>query len=135
MVIRSSHEQTGTVIGFRRSLAGVALALPLAEGAACSGEDPLGTGRDQPSHSPVSVTSDVASPTLSDVARQVDETVKLIGGVVTGATVLVRVGESNRLLAAGLGDVKHRRPTRPSDRFPIQSITKAIETVRWPSTS
>jgi D-alanyl-D-alanine carboxypeptidase len=45
---------------------------------------------------------------------------------VTGAIVLVRVGDQTRTFASGMADVRHRRRMRPDDRFPIESITKTM---------
>jgi D-alanyl-D-alanine carboxypeptidase len=59
-------------------------------------------------------------------AGDVGKALKAYEGVATGAVVLVRVGEQTRVLTSGLANVKQQRPMRPSDRFPIMSITKTM---------
>jgi D-alanyl-D-alanine carboxypeptidase len=114
------------VICLGRSLAGVALALSLAAVTACTGEHSPGANRGEQSPASGSVAPTAAAPTVDEVARQLSDDLELFDGVVTGAIVLVRIGERTRVLASGLADVKHHRRMRPGDRFPIQSITKTM---------
>lgn len=120
MAVPRGDGQTRALLGTRRRCVG-ALTLSIFLLGACDSEDTSGA-------QPDSQTSDAesAAPTLTDVARDVQDLLDVYDGIATGAIVLVRVGEDTEVLTSGLADVRSDRPMRSGDRFPIESITKTM---------
>jgi D-alanyl-D-alanine carboxypeptidase len=126
-VNRPGRAHHAEVVDVRRSLTGAALVLCLAAAPGCIGDDPT-----NPSPSPgpatpsVSITDGTAALSVEDVADHVRETLAAYEGIVTGTTVLVRVGDRTQVVVSGSADLAADRATRAGDRFAIQSITKPM---------
>lgn len=111
----------------RRSPGFAAIVLAIALAGACTGTDEPPNSTDQPPRSQAPVSpSESASPTLAQLAQQVEEELDTFDGIATGAIVLVRVGDRTRAVVSGMADVERRRRLQAEDRFPIQSITKSM---------
>jgi D-alanyl-D-alanine carboxypeptidase len=108
----------------------IGLISTLLAAASCTDEEPSSDAK-----STSSTSSPSPAPESSAPAASLDEVAQRLGGILQseiqgadpgGAIVLVRIGEDERVVAAGLANVRPRTPLSPTSRFPIASVTKPM---------